>query len=113
MNNKPLSIITFPIWWYTEGLQLAWHHTQERFRYVLRSTGLLIFLRNIAQPLYGDTTRQGRIISVFIRIVLLFFIVLWTGLRLALSFGLFFVHVLALPVAIVMIIYQLFSLFGF
>lgn len=91
---------------------MAWAHSQARFRYVLRSTGLLIFLRNIAQPMYGDTTRQGRIISVFLRLILLVFIALWTVMRLILSFGLFLVHVVALPVALVMIIYQLFSLFG-
>jgi hypothetical protein len=110
MNNKPLSIFSFPIWWYSEGLSLAWKHCQSRWRYVLRSTGFVIFLRNIAQPLYGDTTRQGKIISVFIRLVLLVFIFFWTGIRLAFPFFLFVIHVLALPLAIVMIVYQLFSL---
>lgn len=112
MNNQPLSIFNFPIWWYSEGLTLAWRHCQERFRYILRSTGLVIFLRNITQPLYGDTTRQGRIISVFLRVVLLFFIFFWTAARLALSFVEFLLHLVALPLAIVMIIYQLFSIFG-
>ncbi len=112
MNNQPLSILTFPVWWYTEGLVLAWRHMQSRFRYILRSTGLLIFLRNITQPLYGDTTRQGRIISIFIRVVLLFFIFFWTVLRLGFTFGTLLVHVLALPAAIVMLLYQLFRLFA-
>lgn len=111
MNNQPLSIFAFPVWWYSEGIQLAWAHMKERYRYVLRSTGLLIFLKNIAQPLYGDTTRQGRAISAFIRVILLFFIIGWTALRLAYVAGLFLLHVVALPFAIVMIVYQLFSLF--
>jgi hypothetical protein len=111
MNNQPLSIFTFPVWWYTEGLRMAWTHTKERYRYVLRSTGLLIFIKNIAQPLYGDTTRQGRAISVFIRVIFLFFIVAWTALRLMYVLVLFCLHMLALPFVIVMIVYQLFSLF--
>lgn len=109
MNNQPLSILSFPVWWYSEGLQLAWRHCRERFRYVLRSTGLIIFLKNISQPLYGDTTRQGRIISVFIRVVLLGFILVYTGVRLVFAFLLFLVHIVALPAAIIMIIYQLFA----
>lgn len=78
---------------------------------MLRSTGLLIFLKNIAQPLYGDTTRQGRAISAFIRVILLVFILAWTVIRLGYVAALFFVHLLALPFAIIMIVYQLFSLF--
>lgn len=91
---------------------MAWSHCQSRFRYVLRSTGLVIFLKNITQPLYGDTTRQGRIISIFLRVVLLFFIFFWTAARLAFAFALFLLHVFALPVALIMVIYQLFSLFA-
>lgn len=111
MNNQPLSIFGFPVWWYSEGLQLAWSHTKERYRYVMRSTGLVIFLKNITQPLYGDTTREGRAISAFIRVILLFFIIIWTAVRLAYVLALFMLHLLALPFVIIMIVYQLFSLF--
>lgn len=62
--------------------------------------------------MYGDTTRQGRIISVFLRLILLVFLFFWTGARLAFTFLLFLVHVIALPFALVMVIYQLFSLFA-
>ncbi len=112
MNNQPLSIFTFPIWWYSEGLNLAWLHCKSKYQFVLRSTGLIIFIKNIAQPLYGDTTRQGRIISIFIRVVLFFFLVLWSGLRIAFVFLQFLLHLLILPLAIVMLIYQLFSIFS-
>lgn len=112
MNNKPLSIFSFPIWWYSEGFELAWKHCKSRAENILRSTGFVIFLRNIAQPMYGDTTRQGRIISVFLRLILLVFLFFWTGVRLAFAFFLFVLHVVALPLAIIMIIYQVFSLFG-
>ena len=108
MNNQPLSIITFPIWWYSEGLQLAFRHCQSRWRFVLRSTGLLIFLRNMTQPLYGDFSRSGRIISFFIRVVLLVAIIIWTGIRLVFTTLIFVLYVIALPAVLIMIIYQLF-----
>ncbi len=111
MNNQQLGLLQVPIWWYTEGVVLAWRHFLAKKAFILRSTGLLIFVRNMFQPLYGDTTRQGRVISFFIRIVLLVFLVLWTLLRLLIAFGLFCFHLIALPGAIIMVVYQLFSLF--
>jgi hypothetical protein len=111
MNNKPLTPFTFPIWWYTEGLQLAARHAQEKYKYILRSTGLLIFLRNMTQPLYGDYTRSGRIISFFLRVFLLLFILIWTLLRIVFAFLVLGLHLVALPLVIVMIIFQLFQLF--
>ena len=108
MVRSAFSPIAFPLWWYGEGFVIAWRHTLARFQYVLRSTGLLIFLRNMGQPLYGDYTRSGRIISFFIRIVLLVVFLVWTGVRLAWVFVGFLLHLAALPLAIVMIIYELF-----
>jgi hypothetical protein len=102
------SPLTFPVWWYTEGLAMAWGHTKARFAYVLRSTGLLIFLRNMGQPLYGDYTRSGRIISFFLRVVLLVIFLNWAAVRLVLVFAGFLLHIAALPLAVIMIIYQLF-----
>lgn len=108
--NSGFNILSFPVWWYSEGLQLAWRHAQSRWGVVLRSTGLIIFLRNMTQPLYGDYTRSGRIISFFLRVVLLIFILFWTGLRLLFVLLGFVLHLVILPLAIIMIIYQLFPI---
>lgn len=111
MTNKSLTPFSFPIWWYSEGLQLASRRAGERYRYVMRSTGIAIFMRNMMQPLYGDYTRAGRIISFFLRIVLLVGLFVWTVLRLGFVGFMFVLHIIALPLTIVMIVYQLFSLF--
>src|SRR3989338_7776214 len=110
MNNSTFNIFFLPVWWYGEGLTLAWRHTKNKWGIVLRSTGLIIFLRNMTQPLYGDYTKSGRAISFFLRIFLLIFILFWTLLRLVFVLVSFFVHLLALPAIIIMIIYQLFPL---
>lgn len=110
MNTTTFNILTFPIWWYGEGLSLAWGHAKSQWGIILRSTGLLIFLRNMAQPLYGDYTRSGRIISFFLRIFLLIFILVWTSLRLTVTLVAFLMHIFALPLVVVMIIYQLFPI---
>lgn len=103
-----LSPINFPVWWYSDGVLLAWRHTKSRASQVIRSVGILIFLRNMAQPLYGDYTRSGRAISFVIRIILLAVLLVWTAVRLLWVFVGFLLHIFALPLAVVMIIYQLF-----
>ncbi len=110
MNNQPLSLITFPIWWYSEGLVLAWRHCVQRCQFILRSTGLLIFVKNLTQPLYGDTTREGRAVSIFIRCILVIFLFFWTIARLLGAVALFFLHIVALPIAVIMIVFQLFNI---
>lgn len=108
MGNSSFNLLTFPIWWYGEGLVLAWRHYASHIRVVLRSTGIMIFLRNLGQPLYGDYTRAGRIISFFIRLILLVFLIVWTAARLVVASVGFVLHLIILPLVIVMIIYQLF-----
>ena len=82
----------------------------SNWRNVLRSTGFVIFFRNMAQPLYGDYTRSGRIISFFLRVFLLLFLLVWTVLRLAGVVLGFVLHLAALPAILIMIIYQVFSI---
>lgn len=108
--SKVLSPVAFPIWWYSEGVSMAWHHLQINIHQTIRSTGLVIFLKNMFQPLYGDYTRSGRAISFFLRCFLLIFVLGWGGLRIGLNFAGFLLHLVALPLAIVMIIYQLIPL---
>ena len=110
MNNSTFNIFTFPIWWYSEGLTLAFRHSVSNWHNVLRSTGFIIFLRNMTQPLYGDYTRSGRIISFFLRVFLLIFILIWTVIKLAWVVLGFLFHLLVLPVILVMIVYQIFSI---
>lgn len=110
METTTFNILTFPIWWYSEGLQLAFRHARSRWGTVLRSTGLIIFLRNMTQPLYGDYTRSGRAISFFLRVFLLVFILIWTVVRLIIVLAGLLLHIVAFPVIVIMIIYQLFPI---
>lgn len=66
-------IIFFPLWWYSRGLA----QTVKSFLSFLdnrqRSLALLVWVKNIFTPMYGQTDWQGRLISVFIRIVQIIF----------------------------------------
>jgi hypothetical protein len=107
MQNFPLNILTFPFWWYTVGFGLVWRRFKATYFYGLQSTGLLVFARHLREPLYGDYTRSGIIISFFSRIVLLAFKLLLFSLRMSAATVLFLLYLLVLPFVIIMIVFQL------
>lgn len=64
-----LDVVRFPVWWYTRGAaQVAgWYGQQLGFG--IDRLALIVLLRNLGRPMFGDYTWQGRIISFFVRIV--------------------------------------------
>lgn len=108
MRNFPLHLITFPVWWYTVGLGLAWQSVRRHFWFGVHRSGITLFARHMGEPLYGDYTRAGRVISFFLRIFLLVFKFLALCLRtLVLAvFGLG--YLLIIPFILYMIVFQLF-----
>lgn len=108
MGNLTLSILTFPLWWYTTGTQLVWNWVVRQLTFGLHQTGLLVFAKHIREPLYGDYTRSGIVFSFFLRLLLLGFKLVMFSLR---SLGILLLmagYLLLLPACLVMIIYQLF-----
>ena len=67
------SVLYFPIWWYTAGLRKQcrgfWHSVKNWSRYL----GLKILITNLFRPMFGQYNWQGRIISLGMRIIQLFF----------------------------------------
>lgn len=64
-----LDIIYFPVWWYTSGLLAAFSFLRARIRDGNDQFVPLLWLKNIFVPMYGQYDWQGRIMSVFMRIV--------------------------------------------
>lgn len=84
-----------------------WGWLRRRIAHRLRAMGLVLFIRHISEPLYGDYTRSGRFISFFLRIALLFGKGIWLGLYSAIVLAIFLLYLAILPLSIVMILYQL------
>jgi len=97
-SYMPLSILTFflfdvvldalylPLWWYTKGFLGTIMFLGSQTQTMVQSIGLGIWLKSMFKPMYGVRSVQGRIISFFMRLVvliwkLLFFIV-WVILML-------------------------------
>ncbi|MFA5052141.1 MAG: hypothetical protein WC544_03730 [Patescibacteria group bacterium] len=103
-------VIYFPIWWYTKGLsRVASYCVNSASVHINRRLAIGIWLRNMFRPMYGDYTKEGRIISFFMRIVVLIYklvlLVLWLALLLVI-----FILWVVLPVLV--IYYILYQLFG-
>jgi hypothetical protein len=106
LNSFPLNFLTFPVWWYTVGIKIAFKKAQANFGYGIKKTGIVLFARHLGEPLYGDYTRTGRIVSFFLRIVLIFFKVLLLTFR-----GIFLIiyllgYLIILPSLIILLIWQ-------
>ena len=100
-------ILYFPVWWYSLGLMLALRTLWRQWENTVDRLALRIMFRTMSQPMYGDYTRSGRVISFFMRLFLIFVklivLCLWT---IALIVGLLLW--LIGPVGVIaMLIYQL------
>lgn len=75
-------IIYFPIWWYTEGLINNLIKAKNFISNKEKSLALLVWIKNIFHPMYGQYDWPGVIISFFIRsfqiIVRSLFLLFWT-----------------------------------
>ena len=99
------SVLYFPAWWYTTGFVsvLGWYH--RTLSYQWRSYGFAIWMRNILVPMYGQYDWTGRLISFFMRIVVLiarFF----AFIALSLVYGLALVLWLIGPIACLLLFLQ-------
>ncbi|HLA25552.1 MAG TPA: hypothetical protein VJ028_00110 [Patescibacteria group bacterium] len=70
------SFVYYPLWWYSVGLKLAAFKFGENLVFRSHALGLGIQISNLFRPMYADYTIVGRLISFFMRIVLLIFRVL-------------------------------------
>tara|TARA_Y100000310_G_C20062975_1_gene525831 strand:+ start:139 stop:516 length:378 start_codon:yes stop_codon:yes gene_type:complete len=66
-----LEILYFPIWWYSKGLKRTVLYSWRGIKNTNFNLGLVIMFKHIFKPMYGQYDRAGRIISFFMRLVLL------------------------------------------
>jgi len=66
-------ILYFPLWWYSRGVFRILNIIKEQSQDMIRALGLKIWLKSIFKPMFGDYTKEGRIISFFMRIIILIF----------------------------------------
>lgn len=65
-----IEIVYFPIWWYTKGLKGTLIYVFNSLKNSNRNLSLTLLLRSLFKPMFGQYDRQGRIISFFMRLIL-------------------------------------------
>ena len=103
-------VVGFPVWWYTRGLKKATGFVFGSISNQWQGLALGAWLKNLFTPMYGETSIGGKLISFFMRIVVLIgkgiVFVVWSIISLLLL-GL---YLIALPAVVILI---LTSLIGF
>ena len=99
-----LDTLYFPLWWYTRGLKRVLNWAGVSIKDMERTAGIKIWISAMFKPMFQDYTRSGRIISFFMRVVLLIFkliiFVVWT-----IFVGCIIVVWMALPIITVWLIF--------
>lgn len=62
-----LEIFYFPVWWYSKGLMGAFVRAKNFLAKRERGLALLVWIKNIFVPMYGQTDIASRLISFFMR----------------------------------------------
>lgn len=104
-------IIYFPVWWYTKGIKRIFLYCINSAKlHVTRRLALGVWLKNMFTPMFGDYTKEGRIISFFMR----FFVLIWkliaTVLWLIVLLILFLLWIIFPLITIYYILYQVFDI---
>jgi len=80
-------ILYWPLWWYSKGLINAGLFCINEIKAQEERLGLLIWVKNISTPMFGQYDIEGRIISFFARLFQIIFraifLLIWTALILA------------------------------
>lgn len=90
-------VVRFPVWWYSTGIVHTVGSLFGVWQGYARTLAIGVWMKNLFVPMYGQYSIQGRIISVFMRLVQITFrgfALVLCALLLVVMFGLY----VALPV---------------
>lgn len=68
-----LDVLFFPVWWYADGLKRLSIYLLRAFQHADVRLAPGLWLKNIFVPMFGQYDWQGRLMSIFMRIVNVFF----------------------------------------
>jgi len=101
-----INIFYFPFWWYSDGLTGRIKILWERIKNLSHRLALKIMFTNLFRPMFGEYSRAGRIISFFMRCILLIWRLILFILG-SLGFFILFLAWIFLPLIAVWQIYSL------
>ncbi|MCD6097135.1 hypothetical protein J7J60_02290 [bacterium] len=97
------NVFYFPFWWYTRGLKSQLVFFSQRLKKIAYALALKIMLKSLFKPMFGQFSISGRIISFFMRVVILVWRFTLFFLGLAWQIFLLFLYLIILPGVIYLI----------
>lgn len=99
-------ILFLPVWWFTIGLARMVVWCGSSIRHAAETTGLTLWAKNLFVPMYGETSVSGKLISFFIRLVMVIARGVATFVWMLVVIALFVAYVLVFPLSILGIFYH-------
>jgi hypothetical protein len=99
-------ILFLPIWWYTIGLARMAMWCGASVRGAAHTTGLSIWAKNLFVPMYGETSFSGKLISFFMRLVMVIARGFATFIWMLIAILLFALYLVTLPLSVLGILYH-------
>lgn len=107
MRDVLFDVVRFPWWWYTTGTENVARFVWLELLAIINRLSLPILFRNLLKPMYGDYSRSGRIISLFMRLMVFGYnlvgFAIWTVLLLVLLL----LWLVVLPLVGLQVVWQL------
>lgn len=103
-------ILFLPFWWYSIGLARMVQWCGHSIKSAAQTTGLTIWAKNLFVPMYGETSVSGKLISFFIRLVMVIFRGIGTFVWMLIVMLLFVLYLLVLPLSVIGILYHGFGM---
>ncbi len=95
-----VDFLFFPVWWYTKGVFRIGKTIGRAIARRQRSLALGLWIANLFKPMYGQEDWQGKIISFFFRLLILFWRTILFFIWLACMAVVFFLYLLLPALAI-------------
>jgi hypothetical protein len=99
-------IMAFPLWWYTRGLASAVSWVGRSVKTASATLGFNVWVKNLFVPMYGESQLSGRLISFFIRLVMIVVLGIGVAAWTLVAGLLFLVYLVALPAAVLGILFH-------
>lgn len=109
VDEVVIRAVRFPLWWYSAGLVAFARGVLRSEAEWLERLGLRIQLANLFIPMFGDYSRSGRVISFFMRVVL---VVVKGASAVVVSVALAAVFALYVLLPVVVVVQMVFQLGG-
>lgn len=101
------SVIRFPVWWYTSGASGVARWLVRELGYRWKSYNFVIWMRNFFVPMYGQYDWSGRLVSVFMRFVVLVGRIIALAIEAVVYVALFALWLAAPPLSILFLLLNL------